>query len=213
MNTMLESPPRVLRTAKHRLQSLREALVAYLPILMLSLLFLFSVWLVRSVAPLQITASESPPLHTADYDFQNFKLKSYEMNGKLKSSMHGEFAQHFQDTLSTEVRHPFVLIYTKDKVISAQAKKAVVNEDGSQVQLMGQVLLHRDDALKQKDSMQISGEFLHFFANTDILQSHLPVSIVRGQNRFKADQLRADNANQMYKLQGRVHASLVPAPN
>jgi len=186
--------------------------MAYLPILMLSLLFLFSVWLVRSVPPLQNPAPAAPPLHTADYDFQNFNLKTYEMNGKLKSSMHGEFAQHFQDTLSTEVNKPFVLIYSKDRVISAVAKKAIVNEDGSQVQLLGQVLLKRDDARQEKDDMQISGEFLHFYANTDTLQSHLPVNIIRGQNRFKADQLQADNVNQTYDLNGRVHATLVPEP-
>ena len=140
MNRLLTTLPSTPLSARQRLQRLRETLMAYLPILMLSLLFLFSVWLVRSVPPLQNPAPAAPPLHTADYDFQNFNLKTYEMNGKLKSSMHGEFAQHFQDTLSTEVNKPFVLIYSKDRVISAVAKKAIVNEDGSQVQLLGQVL-------------------------------------------------------------------------
>jgi lipopolysaccharide export system protein LptC len=210
LNRVLTTPPRPPLSVWQRIQSLRETLMAYLPLLMLSLLFLFSVWLVRSVAPLQNTPPTAQPLHTADYDFQNFHLKTYEMNGQLKSSMHGEFAQHFQDSLATEVKTPFVLIYSKNRVISAQAKKAIVNEDGSQVQLMGSVLLKRDDARQAKDDMQISGEFLHFFANTDTLQTHLPVNIVRGQNRFKADQLHADNINQIYDLQGRVHATLVP---
>ena len=212
MNILLTTLPSASLRTKQRIHRLRETFMAYLPIFLLSLLFLFSVWLVRSVAPLQNTTPASSPLHTADYDFQKFNLKSYEMNGNLKSSMHGEFAQHFQDTLTTEVRQPRVLIYNKDKLISAQAKKAIVNEDGSQVQLIGQVLLNRDIAGQQKDDMQISGEFLHFFASNDSLKSHLPVSIVRGQNRFKADQMHADNVSQTYKLQGRVHATLYPAP-
>ena len=87
----------------------------------------------------------------------------YEMNGKLKSTIHGAFAQHFQDTMDTEIKQPFVLIYSKDKVISVRGKKALVNEDGSQVQLMGQTLLKRDDVHPEEDDMQISGEFLHFF--------------------------------------------------
>lgn len=210
MNSLLTTPPSAPLSARQRLQRLREMLTAYLPILMLSLLFLFSVWLVRSVPPLENAAPAAPPMHTADYDFQNFNLKIYEMNGKLKSSMHGEFAQHFQDTLSTEVNKPFVLIYSQGRVISAQGKKAIVNEDGSQVQLIGQAVLKRDDARQEKDDMQITGEFLHFFANTDTLQSHLPVNIVHGRNRFKADQLQADNVNQTYELNGRVHAILVP---
>jgi lipopolysaccharide export system protein LptC len=180
--------------------------------IMLAALFLFSVWLVKSVPRQESFQPSAPPSHTADYDFQNFTLKSYEMNGKLKSTIHGVSAQHFQDTMNTEIKQPLVLIYSKDRVISARGKKAVVNEDGSQVQLMGQTLLKRDDAHPVEDDMQISGEFLHFFVNTDTLVSHLPVHIVRGKNRFKADHLDADNVNQVYQLKGRVHATLVPAP-
>ena len=194
-----------------RFYSLREAVMAYLPMIMLAALFLFSVWLVRSVPRQESFQPSAPPSHTADYDFQNFTLKSYEMNGKLKSTIHGVFAQHFQDTMNTEIKQPFVLIYSKDRVTSIKGKKALVNEDGSQVQLMGQTLLKRDDVHPVEDDMQISGEFLHFFVNTDTLVSHLPVNIVRGKNRFKADHLDADNVNQVYQLKGRVHATLVPA--
>ena len=193
-----------------RVHSLREAVMAYLPMIMLAALFLFSVWLVRSVPRQESSQPSAPPSHTADYDFQNFTLKSYEMNGKLKSTIHGAFAQHFQDTMDTEIKQPFVLIYSKDKVISVRGKKALVNEDGSQVQLMGQTLLKRVDEHPEEDDMQISGEFLHFFVNTDTLVSHLPVNIVRGKNRFKADYLDADNVTQVYQLKGRVHATLVP---
>ena len=200
--------PGVLR----RFYNLRETVMAYLPMIMLAVLFLFSVWLVRSVPRQESSQPSAPPSHTADYDFQNFTLKSYEMNGKLKSTIHGAFAQHFQDTMDTEIKQPFVLIYSKDKVISVRGKKALVNEDGSQVQLMGQTLLKRVDEHPEEDDMQISGEFLHFFVNTDTLVSHLPVNIVRGKNRFKADHLDADNVNQVYQLKGRVHATLVPKP-
>jgi len=210
MNKISRPPVRLQPSVLQRLHSLRETVMAYLPIIMLVVLFLFSVWLVRSVPRPQNYQPTAPPSHTADYDFQNFTLKSYEMNGKLKSTIHGAFAQHFQDTMDTEIKQPFVLIYSKDKVISVRGKKALVNEDGSQVQLMGQTLLKRDDVHPEEDDMQISGEFLHFFVNTDTLVSHLPVNIVRGKNRFKADYLDADNVTQVYQLKGRVHATLVP---
>jgi len=212
MNKLTRPPLRNKPGLVQRLHSFREAVIAYLPMIMLAALFLFSVWLVRSVPRQESFQPSAPPSHTADYDFQNFTLKSYEMNGKLKSTIHGVFAQHFQDTMNTEIKQPFVLIYSKDRVTSVRAKKAVVNEDGSQVQLMGQTLLKRDDVHPIEDDMQISGEFLHFFVNTDTLVSHLPVNIVRGKNRFKADKLEADNVNQFYLLKGRVHATLVPEP-
>ena len=212
MNKLTRPPLRNQPGVLQRVHSLREAVMAYLPMIMLAALFLFSVWLVRSVPRQEGFQPSAPPSHTADYDFQNFTLKSFEMNGKLKSSIHGVFAQHFQDTMNTEIKQPFVLIYSKDRVTSVRGKKAFVNEDGSQVQFMGQTLLKRDDVHPVEDDMQISGEFLHFFVNTDTLVSHLPVNIVRGKNRFKADHLDADNVNQVYQLKGRVHATLVPAP-
>jgi len=212
MNKLTRPPLRNKPGLVQRLHSLREAVIAYLPMIMLAALFLFSVWLVRSVPRQESFQPSAPPSHTADYDFQNFTLKSYEMNGKLKSTIHGVFAQHFQDTMNTEIKQPFVLIYSKDRVTSVRGKKAVVNEDGSQVQFMGQALMKRDDIHSEEDDMQISGEFLHFFVNTDTLVSHLPVNIVRGKNRFKADHLDANNVNQVYQLKGRVHATLVPAP-
>jgi lipopolysaccharide export system protein LptC len=212
MNKLIRPPLRNKPSLVQRLHSLRENVMAYLPMIMLAALFLFSVWLVRSVPRQESFQPSAPPSHTADYDFQNFTLKSFEMNGKLKSSIHGVFAQHFQDTMNTEIKQPFVLIYSKDRVTSVRGKKAFVNEDGSQVQFMGQTLLKRDDVHPVEDDMQISGEFLHFFVNTDTLVSHLPVNIVRGKNRFKADHLDADNVNQVYQLKGRVHATLVPAP-
>jgi len=212
MNKLTLPPPRNKPGLVQRFHSLRQNVMAYLPMIMLAALFLFSVWLVRSVPRHESFQPSAPPSHTADYDFQNFTLKSYEMNGKLRSTIHGVFAQHFQDTMNTEIKQPFVLIYSKDRVTSVRGKKAFVNEDGSQVQFMGQTLLKRDDVHPVEDDMQISGEFLHFFVNTDTLLSHLPVNIVRGKNRFKADHLDADNVNQVYQLKGRVHATLVPAP-
>lgn len=211
MNKLSRPPLREQLGPSQRLQSLREAVISYMPMIMLAVLFLFSVWLVKSVPSQDSFQPPAPPTHKADYDFQNFTLKSYEMNGKLKSTIHGMYAQHFQDTMNTEIKLPYVLVYNNDRVTSVRGKKAIVNEDGSEVQLLGQTLLKRDDVHLAEDDMQISGEFLHFFVNTDTLVSHLPVHIVRGKNRFNADNLQADNVNQLYNLKGRVHATLTPS--
>jgi len=191
-----------------RIVVMRESLITYLPMVMLCALFLFSVWLVRSVNQTQNNALQLKFTHIAEYEFKKFNLKSYELNGKLKSSLHGEFAQHFLDTKNTEVNSPFILIYTKNKITSANAKKAIVNEDGSQLQLIGQTLMKREDVKRETVDMQISGEFLHFFTKTDKLESHLPVKIIHGNNIFNADRLMADNLNQVFELKGRVQATI-----
>ena len=191
-----------------RILLMKETLYSYLPMIMLSALFLFSIWLVRSVKQEQKTLVRQAVSHIADYDFQNFHMKSYELNGKLKSSLQGKFAQHYLDTKNTEVNFPYVLLYTKDRIISINAKKAIVNEEGTQLQLIGQAILKKEGVVLKKEDMQITGEFLHYYSSTDTLMSHLPVQINRGNNSFKADKFKADNLNQIFELKGNVHAIL-----
>ena len=187
---------------------IRESLIRYLPMTMLSGLFLFSIWLVRSVNQVQNESSELRVAHIPDYEFQNFNLKTYEINGKLKSSLQGEYAEHFLDTKNMEVKNPYVHIFDENKVTSIKAKKAIVNEDGSQVQLIGQTLLKRENQLGNKVTMQISSDFLHFYSKTDTVTTHLPVKITHGNNHFSADRLEADNINQVFELSGKVRAIL-----
>ena len=176
--------------------------------LMLSALFLFSIWLVKSVKQEQTMPLKQNIGHIADYDFQNFNMKSYEVNGDLKSSIRGVYAQHYLDTKNTEVNEPFVLLYNKDRVVSITARKAIVNEEGTQVQLLGKALLKKEPLNGNKVGMEISSEYLHFFSITDTLLSHMAVQIIHGNDFFKADNLKADNLNQIFELKGNVQATL-----
>ena len=60
--------------------------------------------------------------------------------------------------------------------------------------------------------MQYRSEFLHAFMDTERLQTHKPVELTRGGDRFTADSMRFDNATQVLELQGRVRGTLVPTP-
>ena len=77
---------------------------------------------------------------------------------------------------------------------------------------MGKTLIKRMDAQKKNEEMQISGEFLQLFTSSDTVVSHLPIVMVKGKNKFKGNEMRADNLNQTYALKGRVSATLAPNP-
>ena len=57
---------------------------------------------------------------------------------------------------------------------------------------------------------ELRSEFLHFFVETDRVQTHLPVELMRGQDRFTADRLAYDNLDQRVELAGRVRGVLQP---
>lgn len=193
-----------------RLHQLWDIALAYMPMLMLSVLLLISIWLVRNAPDSSPAEAPKPVSHTPDYEFSQFTLRSYGMNGRIVSAMKGDKAQHFQDTLNTLVQAPQVWVFSDKRLTIATAKQALTNEDGSQVQLMGRALIQRNGLTSPAKAEQITSDFLHFDANTDTLVTHLPVHMVRGEDRFYADSLRADNLNKVLQLKGRVKVSILP---
>ena len=58
---------------------------------------------------------------------------------------------------------------------------------------------------------ELRSEFLHLFADTEVIRSHLPVEMWRGKrDRFVADSLDYDNLSRVVKLKGRVRGEIQP---
>jgi lipopolysaccharide export system protein LptC len=199
------------RTALQSLQAVLDALLGWLPSLVLTVLLLVTVWLVRTAPTAVQMANVKMPQHLADYDLQQFTLNTYNLSGQLQSSMVGKSAEHYEDSLTTLVQTPKLLMYSKDgRVTTASAKRALSNEDGSEVQLIGQAEVYRAATLDQPQPLRVKSEFLHFFANTDSMQTDMPVVVTRGINSFRSDKLTADNLNQTLTMNGRVKVVLHP---
>jgi lipopolysaccharide export system protein LptC len=213
MNSLPRPQPANTIHLGRRMYQLWDFGLAYMPLFMLSLLLLLSIWLVRNAPTNPPPEAPQPLSHTPDYEFTRFTLRSYDINGKILSAMKGEKAQHFQDTLNTLVQSPDVWVFSDKRLTTATAKQALTNEDGSEVQLMGSAMVRRDDKNADAKTEQINSDFLHFFADTDTLVTHLPVSIIRGEDRFFADSLHADNVSQVLQLKGRVKVTIVPTPS
>ncbi len=199
------------RTARQSVQAMMEVILGWLPLLVLSVLLLVTIWLVRTAPSAVPMANIKAPQHLADYDVQQFTLNTYSLSGQLQSCMVGKSAEHYEDSLTTLVQNPKLLMYSKDgRVTKASAKRALSNEDGSEVQLMGQAEVYRAPSLDQPQPLLVKSEFLQFFANTDSMQTDMPVLVTRGANSFRSDKLTADNLNQTLKMHGRVKVVLHP---
>lgn len=197
-------------TPWQRLRQAGDFALAWLPMLLLVAGLLWSVWLVRSTPSVIPLVAMKIPSQEADYDVRVFTLKTYDLQGRLKSSMTGASAVHSPQALITMVEKPKVWIYKEGRVTIATANQALANEDGSQVQLMGKAVIQRDPSADEPEAFEIRSEFLHLFANTDVVQTDLPVDIFRGDNHFKANSMKADNLNQWLVMKGRVKAVLHP---
>jgi len=185
--------------------------LAFLPMILLAILLWGSVWLVRNAPKAVSGAVVAKTSHEPDYFANNFTLKTYSLQGDLKSFLQGTSSVHFPDTLTNLIEQPVVhSISRSGRLTTAVAKRSLSNEDGSEIQLIGQAVVHKQGVGTKEPAMTLRSEFIHLFANTDTLVTYAPVKIERGDNRFQANGMKADNLNQRFLLQGQVKVLLVP---
>jgi lipopolysaccharide export system protein LptC len=188
-----------------------ETLLAFLPMVLLAILLWGSLWLVRNAPKAVSGPVVAETSHEPDYFANNFTLKTYSLQGDLKSFLQGTSSLHFPDTLTNLIEQPVVhSISRSGRLTTAVAQRSLSNEDGSEIQLIGQAVVHKQGVGTKEPAMTLRSEFIHLFANTDTLVTYAPVKIERGDNRFQANGMKADNLNQRFLLQGQVKVLLVP---
>jgi lipopolysaccharide export system protein LptC len=201
-------PPRGLGRAWDRL-------TIYLPVLLMGVLALGTYWLARTTPSFNGTAAaHRQEKHEADYFLRRFSIKSFDVNGRLKTEVQGTEARHFPDTDTTEIDQPHIVSYSiKGAVIVATAKHAISNADGSQVQLIGDAVVTRDAKDAQghpEPRLELRGDFLQAFMDQERVKSNKPVVIKRDGDVFTADSMDYDNLQRIIDLNGRVHGTLQP---
>jgi lipopolysaccharide export system protein LptC len=198
------------------IRRLADQLAIYLPILLMGALALGSYWLVRNAPVAQVTASDKPATHEADYFLSKFSVKTFTQQGKLKNELFGGQARHYADTDTIEVDNVRIHNYNELGRLTTvtSANRAVSNGDNSEVQLYGKAISVREAAVDAngvaQPRMEFKGEFLHTFVNEERLKSHLPVTIRRGSSEFSADSLDYNNLDRVVSLKGRVKVVFQP---
>ena len=187
----------------------------YMPLLLMGALALGTYWLVRNTPTFSAPEAVREVGHEIDYFMQNFTIKTFDEDGKLKSEIAGTEARHFVDTDILEIDQARIhSINISSQLTTATANRAYSNGDGSEVQLTGNARVIREasrDAQGKKSPMlEFRGEFLHAFLNEERVQSHLPVVLIRGADQFTGNVFSYNNLDQVAVLTGRVRGVLMP---
>jgi lipopolysaccharide export system protein LptC len=199
-----------------RVRRVWDRLSVYLPIVLMGLLALTTYWLVR-MAPTPFEPElEAEPTHEPDYYMRDFTLKIYGGDGRLKSEVIAIEGRHYPDTDTLELDQPRIrTVNSQGRVTTARAVRGLSNADGSEVQLFENAQIVREAFTDAKGEAQprseIKSEFLHLFANTEQVKTHLPVVLIRGtRDQFTADHMDYDNLDRLMQLSGRVHGTIMP---
>mgnify|MGYP000207947597 FL=1 len=194
-----------------------DRLSVYLPLVLMGLMAMTTYWLVRNTPAIGDAELEAAPRHVPDYFMREFSVKVFGDDGKLKSEMVGVEGRHFPDTDTLEIDQPRIRILgAEGRVTTAVAARGLINADGSQAQLFDKAVVVREATVNAQGVViprsELQSDFLHVFANTEQVRSHLPVVLVRGTgDRFTSQEgLDYDNLDQVMKLKGRVRGVILP---
>ncbi len=195
--------------------SLWDRTAMYMPLLMMGALALGTYWLVRNTPTFSAPEAVKEVMHEVDYFMQDFTIKTFDEDGKLKSEIAGTEARHFADTDILEIDQARIhSINVNKQLTTATANRAYSNGDGSEVQLTGNARVvreaSRDAQGKEAPRLEFRGEFLHAFLNEERVQSHLPVVLIRGADQFTGNVFTYNNLDQVAVLTGRVRGVLMP---
>lgn len=188
----------------------------YLPVLVMGVLALGTYWLVRSTPVVEPNVPERVRGHEPDYFMHGFSVKSFDPAGKLRSEVMGDVARHYPDTQWLEIDAIRIRSFDAEgRLTTASANRGLTNEDGSEVQLIGNAIVVREAITASKGKpeqvrTEYRGEFLHAFMDTEQVKSNKPVELRRGKDVFTADAMDYDNVKQVILLRGRVRGTLTP---
>lgn len=164
-----------------RVQSL---LSNYLPLLLMAFLASGTWWLVENTPLLGDPGAPAPLRHVPDYRMANFEIQRIGADGRLNVQIAGAELRHYPDTDTVEIDQARIRAIAPDGTLAiAEAKRAISNGDGSDLQLLGDVRLRRlapNSGENGPALMEVRGEFLQALANSEVLRSHLPVTIRQG---------------------------------
>lgn len=188
-----------------------ERFLLYLPLVVMAVLALVTYWMVRSAPQPEAAQPTATERHSPDYFMEGFTVKSYDPAGRLRSELQGQRARHFAHVQQLEIDQVRIRsIDARGRVTTATAERGLTNEDGSELQLIGNAHVVREAGPKDSPRMEYRGEFLHAFMDSEQVKSHKPVELTRGKDRFTADSMELDNLEQVVLLEGRVRGTLVP---
>lgn len=190
-----------------------EMVSSYLPLLLMTLLALGTLWLVKNT-PVAGEARVAAPLrHEPDYEMRNFAVQRFTPEGPLRALIEGDALRHYPDTDTLEIDNVRLRAVAPDgRVTLATARRAIANGAGTEVQLLGGAEIVRE-AMAGDAAINFRGEFLHAFLDTERVRSHLPVTVTRGGTEVHAEGMEYSHLDRLIKFSGRMRASFSPKGN
>jgi lipopolysaccharide export system protein LptC len=185
-----------------------------LPVMFMAALAGATWWLVQHAPRLDVATPAAVLGHVADYEMRGFSVRHHGSGAAAASHIEGDHVRHFADTDTLEVEGlRLQLVDAQGRHTEAQADRAVVRADGSELVLDGHARVLRKatpgEGETQDDELEFTSEWMFIDAKTQKVHTNRHVRLVYGANRFEATGLRYDQSTQDLELDGPVQGRVL----
>lgn len=216
MTPTLPAPTPRSRPTQPWIWRLQSLLSNYLPLLLMAFLASGTWWLVKNTPLLDDPGVPAAPRHEPDYRMANFEIQRIGADGRLNVQIAGAELRHYPDTDTVEIDQVRVRAVSPDGSLAiAEAKRAISNGDGTDMQLLGDVRLRRlaPGAGESGPALiEVRGEFLQALSNSEILRSHLPVTIRQGGTTLNTQNFEYRHLTGQVSFTGKAQGEIVSRP-
>jgi lipopolysaccharide export system protein LptC len=190
---------------------LRDGLSSYLPLLLMGTLAMATWWLVKNTPGALPERQTKADPGLPDYTMRSFVLQRYAPDGRQTARLEGQALRHYTGDNRIEIDALRLQAFLPDgRVIEATARRAVSNDDATELQLQGGAEVTGTDSGGRP--VEIRSEFLHAFIETEIVRTDLPVTVKQGASHWRAGGLVYDGRVRRLDFAGPVRASLAVTP-
>jgi lipopolysaccharide export system protein LptC len=183
----------------------------YLPAMLMALLALGTWWLVQRTPVAISPAPAAPPQRQQDYEMHDFASAVYSPSGQVLQSLRGVRMQHFNNG-EIDMQQPRLLQQDATALVNrrmqAQAARALGQDDGSDITLLGQVQLQQTQA--GQDDLQVQAPKVRIFDDGQRLHASDGVRSRRGNLDLQGEQMDWDNDSRILTMQGAVRTVVQP---
>jgi lipopolysaccharide export system protein LptC len=185
---------------------LRDVLTAAFPIGLLTVLAALSYWLavVSTAEPVDIGGKFR---HDPDTIVFHFDAINYDEAGNRKAGLRGSELRHYPDDESSVIQNPFLRRFSASTEASTvTARQAVVNSDGSEVDLTGDVRAFRP-AQGGKAAVTLTAPHMRVLVDEERARTPGFARIQQGSSWISGTGFDADNVTQTYHFRSNVTGS------
>ncbi len=188
----------------------RASMGAVLPLVIMLLLTLLTLWLDRTVELAQ-PQRDRPVTHEADYIVQKFSLTRLGEDGQPRYTLSSSRMVHYPDDDTSHLEFPRLVQAQPGKPDThVRADRGLVSSDGREVQLFNNVELFKQGdrtASKNEDDVRVTTSYLRAIPDDDKIVTPERVVIEQGNSRLTGTGMDYDNRYRNIRLQSAVRGT------